>query len=115
MAKKPVSGPVRFEDYLEFHDEEFYASKILDGEDMRILAFCFKPGQQMEPVKVKPSVMLYAIRGDGFFTVGKKEFPVEPGQFVLVEPNESHGVRAGHREEFAVLVVIAPSPTGLIE
>jgi quercetin dioxygenase-like cupin family protein len=115
VAKKPVMEPIAVDDYVEFHDEEFYANKIVDGEDMRVLAFAFKAGQEMEVVRVRPSVMLYAFRGEGFFTVGKREFPVRPGQFVVVAPDEPHGVRAGRREEFVALVVIAPSPTGMLE
>jgi quercetin dioxygenase-like cupin family protein len=107
--------PIAFDNYIEFRDEEFYANKIVDGEDMRVLAFAFKPGQEMDAVRVKPSVLLYAYRGEGFFTVGKREFPVRPGQFVVVAPDEAHGVRAGRREEFVALVVIAPSPTGMLE
>jgi quercetin dioxygenase-like cupin family protein len=69
----------------------------------------------MEEVQVAPSVLLYAVAGNGFFTVGKKEYPVEPGDLVVVERKQAHGIRAGKSEEFVVLVAIAPSPTSLIE
>jgi len=115
MARKPGMEPSRVEDFIEFRDEEFYAQKVYDSDDLRVLTFCFKPGQEMEEVRVKPSVLLYAFRGEGFFTVGKRERPVMPGAFVVVGPNEAHGVRAGKHGEFVVLVVIAPSPTGLLE
>jgi quercetin dioxygenase-like cupin family protein len=107
--------PVAVDAFVQFRDEAFYASKIFDSEQMRIVAFCFKPGQEMEEVRVKPSVLLYASQGEGYFTVGKREHPVKPGQFVVVAPNEAHGVRAGKREPFVALVVIAPSPTALLE
>jgi quercetin dioxygenase-like cupin family protein len=115
MPRKASMVPVAVEAFVEFRDEDFYASKIFDSEHMRIVAFCFKPGQVMEDVRVKPSVLLYASSGEGFFSVGRKEHPVKPGQFVVVAPNEAHGVRAGKRENFVALVVIAPSPTGLLE
>jgi len=115
VARKGAMDPKRVEDLLEFRDEDFYAQKLYDSEDMRVLAFCFKPGQEMDEVKVKPSVMLYAFSGEGYFTVGKKEHIVKPGAFVVVPSNEAHGVRSGHKEPFVVLVVIAPSPTGLLE
>jgi quercetin dioxygenase-like cupin family protein len=115
MAKKPVMAPVPLDKFIEFRDEEFYANKVHDGEDVRVLVFCFRPGQEMEDVEVAPSVVLYAVAGTGFFTVGKKEYPVEPGDLVVVERKVPHGIRAGKAEEFVVLVAIAPSPTSLIE
>jgi quercetin dioxygenase-like cupin family protein len=115
MARRETMAPVALPDLVEFRDEEFYAQKLYDSEHMRVLAFAFKPGQEMETVKVAPSVLLLAHSGEGFFTVGKKEYPVRPGSFVVVGPNEPHSARAGKREPFVVLVVIAPSPTGLID
>lgn len=115
MARRKSEEPQRVEAFVEFKDEEFYAQKVYDSNDLRVLTFCFKPGQEMEEVRVKPSVLLYAFSGEGYFTVGKRESPVKPGAFVVVGPNEAHGVRAGKRGEFVVLVVIAPSPTGLLE
>ena len=115
MAKKTAMEPQALDKYVQFRDHEFQTSKVYDGEDVRILVFCFKPGQEMEPITVEPSVTLYAVSGEGFFTVGKHEYPVEPGDLVVVERGQPHGVRAGKREEFVVLVAIAPSPTGLID
>ncbi len=115
MARKTSMEPQRVEDFVEFRDEEFYAQKVYDSTELRVLTFCFKPGQEMEEVRVKPSVLLYAVSGEGYFTVGKRETPVKAGAFVVVGSNEAHGVRAGKHGEFVVFVVIAPSPTGLLE
>jgi quercetin dioxygenase-like cupin family protein len=115
VARKASNAPVAIDEVVEFRDEEFYAAKLYDSEHLRVLAFAFKPGQEMETVKVDPSVLLVAHSGEGFFTVGKREYPVAPGSFVVVAPKEAHSVRAGKREPFVVLVVIAPSPTGLLE
>jgi quercetin dioxygenase-like cupin family protein len=107
--------PVALPKVIEFRDEEFYAKKLFDSEEMRVLAFSFKPGQEMDTVKVDPSVLLFAYSGEGFFTVGKREHPVSPGSFIVAAAGEPHSVRAGKKEPFVVLVVIAPSPTGLLE
>ncbi len=114
MGEEPPMEPVPLDRFIEFRDEEFYANKVHDGEDVRVLVFCFRPGQEMEPVEVEPSVVLYAVAGEGYFTVGKHEHPVEPGDLVVVERKQPHGIRAGKRGEFVVLVAIAPSPTSLI-
>ena len=106
--------PIALPEVIEFRDEEFYAKKLFDSEEMRVLAFSFKAGQGMDTVKVEPRVMLFAYEGEGFFTVGKREFPVQPGAFVVTERNEPHSVRAGKHGPFVALVVIAPSPTALI-
>lgn len=115
MARKASMDPIALPKVVQFRDAEFYSQKLYDSEHMRVVAFAFKPGQEMDTVKVDPSVLLFAQSGEGFFTVGKKEFPVSPGSFVVVEPKEAHSVRAGKKEPFVVLVVIAPSPTGLLE
>lgn len=115
MAKKMAMEPVRVDEFVEFRDAAFYANKIFDSAEMRVVAFCFKRGQEMGEVRVKPAVLLYAYSGEGFFTIGRKEYAVEPGKFVVVASDEAHGVRAGKHADFVVLVVIAPSPTGLIE
>jgi quercetin dioxygenase-like cupin family protein len=107
--------PIALPKVIEFRDEEFYAKKLFDSEEMRVLAFSFKPGQEMENVKVDPAVLLFAYSGEGFFTVGKREHPVSPGSFVVAGPREAHSVRAGKKEPFVVLVVIAPSPTSLLD
>jgi len=115
VARKAAVEPVALAGVIEFRDEEFYAKKLFDSEQMRVLTFSFKPGQEMDEVEVDPSVLLYAYSGEGFFTVGKKEHPVAPGTFVVVPPREAHAVRAGKRGPFVVLVVIAPSPTARVE
>jgi quercetin dioxygenase-like cupin family protein len=113
--QKTAMDPVPLDAFVQFRDEEFYANKVHDSEEMRVVAFCFKPGQEMDAVTVKPAVLLFAYSGEGFFTVGKRDHPVEPGKFVVVAPGEAHGLRAGKLEPFVVLVVIAPSPTGMLE
>jgi quercetin dioxygenase-like cupin family protein len=88
---------------------------VHDWEDVRVLAFCFRPGQAMDEFEVAPSVVLYAVARKGFIKVEKTVHPVGPGDLVVVERKQAHGIRAGKGEEFVVLVAIAPSPTSMID
>jgi len=89
--------------------EDHYNAEILyDSENFRHVLFALKGGQEVGGHSVPREVMLYVVKGKGFFRVGEEEHAVQDGDFVVCGSNETHGIKAGG--DMVVLAVISPRP-----
>ena len=81
---------------------------IHNSENMRVVRFCLKAGQEIEPHTAEPEVLMLTLKGKGVFTVGEKKFDVSAGSMAVCRSKEPHGIKA--KEDMVVMAVIAPSP-----
>ena len=93
---------------LEFAPDHPGKKLLYNSDNMRVVRFCLKAGQEIEPHTVVPEVLMLALQGKGVFTVGEKKFDVSAGSVVICRSNEAHGIKA--KEDLVVMAVIAPSP-----
>ena len=82
---------------------------VHDSPDARLIVFRIAPGQAVPPHSNASTVMLTVISGRGFARGGDDECALAPGQTVVFEPNELHGMRA-ESEELVLLATITPRP-----
>lgn len=92
-----------------FSEESFHRSLLHDSPYFKILNFNFKAGQEL-PVHshdIEGQVSILVFEGEGEF-VGKDDarFPAAPGDIVVCDIAEPHGIVA--RTDMKVLVTIAP-------
>ena len=91
-------------------DERRPATAILhDAPDARLLVFRLSPGQTLPPHRNSSTVLLTVVGGRGLLFGGAEEQAVVPGDVVLYDPDELHGIRAID-EELLLLVTITPRP-----
>lgn len=82
---------------------------VHDSADARLVIFRLAPGQSVAPHRNASTVMLTAVAGRAIVTGGDGEREIGPGDVVVYEPNETHGMRAVN-EEAVLLATIAPRP-----
>jgi quercetin dioxygenase-like cupin family protein len=93
----------------DFSEGSFKRLLVHDSPHMKVLNFNFKAGQEL-PVHshdIEGEVSLTVIEGEGEF-VGKDgaTLPAKPGDVVISQIAEPHGLRA--KTNLRLLVVIAP-------
>lgn len=99
---------IETEEVAKFKKESFWLDVIHESPNMKLILFCFEPGQEL-PVHshdVESEVFLFVVEGEGFFTGGVEDVPVKKGSLLVSPVSEPHGVRAKTRMK--VLVGIAP-------
>ena len=82
---------------------------VHDSADARLIVFRLAPGQSVPPHRNASTVTLTVISGRGFARGADDECALTPGEAVIFEPNELHGMRA-EDEELVLLATIAPRP-----
>jgi quercetin dioxygenase-like cupin family protein len=82
---------------------------VHDGPDARLVVFRLSPGQAVAPHTSTSTVMLAVLGGRGLVSGAEGERPVVPGDVVVYEPGELHGMRAPD-EELTLLATITPRP-----
>ena len=82
---------------------------VHDSPDARLIVFRIAPGQAVPPHSNASTVTLTVVSGRGFASGGDDECALAPGQTVVFEPNELHGMRA-ESEELVLLATITPRP-----
>ncbi len=82
---------------------------VHDGPDARLVVFRIEPGQSVAPHTSTSTVVLSVVAGNGVVSGASGERAVQPGDVIVYEPNELHGMRA-LVEQFVVLATIAPRP-----
>jgi quercetin dioxygenase-like cupin family protein len=81
---------------LEFHDPMPFAQPLLVDQNIRILRWTLKPGQQIEEHQVPDSPFyVVVLKGWGMFA-GRdgQEKEYGPNALLMFEPGEPHTVRA---------------------
>ena len=99
---------IDIDDIAKFKDESFYLNFIHESPNIKIILFCFEPGQEL-PVHshdVESEVLLFVVEGEGFFTGGDEDVEAKKGSLLISPVSEPHGVKAKTRMK--VLVGIAP-------
>ena len=82
---------------------------VHDSSDARLVVFRIAPGQAVPPHRNASTVMLTVISGRGVVRGGDDERAVTPGEAIVFEPNELHGMRA-EVDELVLLATITPRP-----
>ena len=82
---------------------------LLDMPDTRLLVFRIAPGQSVAPHQSVSTVILTVLDGEGIVLGKEGERPCRPGDVVVFEPGETHGMRAVD-QTFKLLATIAPRP-----
>jgi len=92
-----------------FEDKTMKRLLVHDSPYFKILNFNFKANQEL-PIHshdIEGQLSIVVLEGDGVF-LGKdgKELPAHPGDVLISDINEPHGLRA--KSQMRVLVTIAP-------
>jgi quercetin dioxygenase-like cupin family protein len=99
---------IDLEEVAKFSEEKYWLDFVHDSPNIRLILFCFEPGQEL-PVHshdVESEVFLYVVEGEGFFTGGREDIPAGKGSLLVSPVSEPHGVKAETRMK--VLVGITP-------
>lgn len=92
----------------EFSTERPVSKLLYDSDAMRVVVFGLLPGQEIPPHTAPSRVLLHLVQGRGAFLTGAGERAARAGDFVVTEPEESHGLKAA--EKTVLLAVISPRP-----
>ncbi len=92
----------------EFDPKRFVSKLIFDSERMRVVLFCLKAGQELQPHFAPSEVMFFCVEGTGKAMIGNDNTPLNPGSMVDCPPQVSHGLKAD--KDLVVLAIIAPRP-----
>jgi quercetin dioxygenase-like cupin family protein len=82
---------------------------VYDSADARLVVFRLAPSQSVAPHRNASTVMLTAIAGRALVSGDDGEREIGPGDVVVYDPNETHGMRAVD-EEAVLLATITPRP-----
>ena len=82
---------------------------LLDVPDVRLLVFRIAPGQSVAPHHSVSTVILTVLEGEGVVLGNDGERTCRPGDVVVYEPGERHGMRAVD-QTLKLLATIAPRP-----
>lgn len=92
----------------EFDPKRFVSKLIFDSERMRVVLFCLKAGQELQPHSAPSEVMFYCVEGAGNAIIGNDNVPLTRGSLVDCPPQVEHGLKAD--KDLTVLAIIAPRP-----
>lgn len=99
---------IEIDEVAKFKEDSFHLDFIHDSPNMRLILFCFEPGQEL-PVHshdVESEVFLCVLEGEGFFTGGDEEVPAKKGSLLISKVSDPHGIKGKTRMK--VLVGIVP-------
>ena len=92
----------------DFNDLHMSRLLVHDSPYFKILNFNFRPGQEL-PIHshdVDGQLSITVIEGEGEFLGKESSMPANPGDVLISDISEPHGIRA--KTDMRVLVTIAP-------
>jgi mannose-6-phosphate isomerase-like protein (cupin superfamily) len=73
--------------------------------------YCLEPGQSQKAHAHEGSDKVYlVVEGSGRFKVGDEEATLGPGEAVMAEPGQTHGIANDSGSRLVVLALMAPPP-----
>ena len=95
----------------QFSDERYTSQLLQETDEMRVVLFGLRAGQEVPPHTSECQVHMYCVSGQGSISVGDQETEARAGTLAFCPPHEMHGFTA--QEDMSVLVLITPSPAAL--
>ena len=93
----------------DFNDLHMSRLLVHDSPHFKIMNFNFKPGQEL-PIhshNIEGQLSIVVLEGEGLFLAkGGETIPAKPGDILISDISEPHGIRA--TGSLRVLVTIAP-------
>jgi len=93
---------------VEFLPDRPRIQLVHDSENLRLVLFCLKAGQEVPAHTSTSEVLVLALRGEGKFLLGDDEIPLLEGSVASCPPRQPHGLKA--ESDLVVLAVISPRP-----
>ncbi len=92
----------------DFSDTSFQTLLVHDSPYMKILNFNFRPGQELplHSHNIEGQVSMMILEGEGEFLAKEGNLPARPGDVLVSEMSEPHGLKA--KTNLRLLVTIAP-------
>ena len=100
---KPVRNTL-LTNAIEITDNGIISKKILSADNGNITLFSFDKKQSLNDHSTPYAVFLMALEGEASFEIGKDKFTFVQGEFLTLEPNESHAMEA--LTDFKMLMVL---------
>ena len=85
-------------------------SLVHDSADARVVLFRLDPGQEVAVHTSASTVMLTILAGKGSVSGADGERNVRPGDIVVYDAHEPHGMRAAGDDTLLLLATITPRP-----
>ena len=94
-----------------FSSEKMQKVGLFATERFFLDLYCLEPGQSQKTHAHAHSDKVYlVVEGSGLFTAGERGVRLSPGEALLVEPGEVHGVLNDTAERLVVLTWMTPPP-----
>lgn len=91
-------------DAIGITDNGIISKKILSVDKGNVTLFSFDKNQSLNDHSTPYPVFLMALEGKANFEIGKDKFIFGQGEFLILEPNESHALEAS--TDFKMLMVL---------
>ena len=91
-----------------FRDDRPASELLFDSDDVRIVRFSLKAGQEIKPHTSTSSVGMLIVSGSGTIGVGDETISGGPGTLAVCPKNVSHGFVA--KTDMVLTAFIAPRP-----
>lgn len=88
------------------------AKKIHDNENVQVVHMILKPGESLKKHTTPVDVFFYVLEGEGIVEIGDEKQKVYQDMLIDSPKNIPHCLYNEGSENFRVLVVKTPKPTG---
>ena len=82
---------------------------VKDGP-LRLTMIALAAGGSLPPHQADGPVSIHLLEGDAVFDLGDREYPLAPGDVLVLEPGVRHGARSAQGCVLLLTVVHLPSP-----
>lgn len=100
---------------MEFYDapvesqiiqpESTVSRNFIKDERFKAMLFAFAEGEELTRHTSSRMAVIHVVEGSGKFTTDEKECALNPGRFIVIEPNEPHSVFADTDMKFYLYLV----------
>lgn len=94
---------------VEFLPDRPRTQLVHDSDNMRLVLFCIKAGQEVPHHSSSSEVVVCTLKGEGKFYIGEQEMALCAGCLAVCPPNQSHAIKAD--KDLVVLAMISPRPS----
>jgi quercetin dioxygenase-like cupin family protein len=91
--------------HIQFADQGIVSKTLFQSPSMKIVLFCFEPGQALSEHTAPFEAAIQVLEGKGTVRLGEEDYEAAPGALYIMPAGLNHAVKAKERFVFLLTMI----------
>lgn len=95
----------KIESLIDYSKDGILSKVLIKNEKLNVTLFCMAKGTELSEHTSTKAGFVYVVEGDGTFHLEGREISMSSGQFIYMQENAIHSLKANENTSFLLVLV----------